>query len=142
MKKRRIAPSERMNQELVSEADPLGEAALLPGARIFFDPLVDLDRTMDVSNGILDTLCNPRPAFHALCCRNTVLYGARRGQIRQSSKIASNAARGLQITVEEGKLMLLMPVDSDSECIRPAGAAASLLGSEDESLQPKRIRWL
>ena len=48
-------------------------AAILPGSRVYFDPLVDLDRTMDICHGLLDTLCNPRPAFHVLRCLNTVL---------------------------------------------------------------------
>ena len=45
----------------------------LPGARLFVDPLTDLDRTMDVTHGLLDTLCNPRAPFHALRCLNTLL---------------------------------------------------------------------
>ena len=45
----------------------------LPGARLFVDPLIDLDRTMDVTHGLLDTLCNPRAPFHALRCLNTLL---------------------------------------------------------------------
>ena len=49
-------------------------AARLPGSYVYFEPLVDLDRTMDVNHGLLDTLCNPRPAFHALRSLNTVLY--------------------------------------------------------------------
>ena len=46
----------------------------LPGARLFLDPLVDMDRTNDVQFGLLDTLCNPRPAFHVLRCLNTILH--------------------------------------------------------------------
>ncbi len=45
----------------------------LLGARLFVDPLTDLDRTMDVTHGLLDTLCNPRAPFHALRCLNTLL---------------------------------------------------------------------
>ena len=30
---------------------------------LILEPLVDLDRTMDVASGLLDTRCNPRPAF-------------------------------------------------------------------------------
>ncbi|HJP29157.1 MAG TPA: metallophosphoesterase [Candidatus Latescibacteria bacterium] len=39
-------------------------AAAALDATPLLEPLVDLDRTMDVSNGLLDGLCNPRPAFH------------------------------------------------------------------------------
>ena len=45
----------------------------LPDARLFVDPLTDFDRTMDVTHGLLDTLCNPRTPFHALRCLNTLL---------------------------------------------------------------------
>ena len=44
-----------------------------PGARLFVDPLTDFDRTMDVTHGLLDTLCNPRTPFHTLRCLNTIL---------------------------------------------------------------------
>lgn len=55
----------------VSEA--LFAMALFPGARLYVDPLRDFDRTMDVNHGLLDPLCNPRPAFHAARCLNTIL---------------------------------------------------------------------
>ena len=45
----------------------------LPDARLFVDPLTDFDRTMDVTHGLLDTLCNPRSPFHILRCLNTLL---------------------------------------------------------------------
>jgi len=48
--------------------------ALLPDARLYVDPMLDLDRTMDVGHGLLDTRCNPRPVFHALRCLNTILH--------------------------------------------------------------------
>lgn len=57
-----------------SAALALFAAALLPASRLFLEPLVDLDRTMDVVDGLLDRLCNPRPVFHALRCLNTLLY--------------------------------------------------------------------
>lgn len=44
-----------------------------PGTRLFVDPLTDFDRTMDVTHGLLDTLCNPRAPFHTLRCLNTLL---------------------------------------------------------------------
>ena len=49
-------------------------AALNAGCRLFLEPLIDLDRTMDVSHGLLDRRCNPRPAFHAVRCANTILF--------------------------------------------------------------------
>lgn len=66
------------DDRLVAElaADALFGMSLLPGSWLFVDPLVDFDRTMDVRHGLLDTLCNPRPAFHVLRCLNTVLAHA------------------------------------------------------------------
>lgn len=44
------------------------------GGRLFIEPLVDLDRTMDITAGLLDRRCNPRPVFHALRALNTLLF--------------------------------------------------------------------
>ncbi len=49
-------------------------AASLPNSYLFVDPPQDLDRTMDAGHGLLDTRCNPRPAFHALRSLNTLLH--------------------------------------------------------------------
>jgi hypothetical protein len=38
-------------------------AAASVDAPVFFEPLIDMDRTMDVVSGLLDGRCNPRPAF-------------------------------------------------------------------------------
>lgn len=55
-------------------AEALFAMALLPGSCIYFEPLVDIDRMIDVNYGLLDSLCNPRPAFHVLRCLNTILH--------------------------------------------------------------------
>lgn len=62
------------DQNVTRAAEFLQAIRPLHGSRVFFDPLIDLDRTMDTSNGLLDTLCNPRPVFHALRCLNTILF--------------------------------------------------------------------
>lgn len=51
-------------------------STLLPGCRLFLDPLVDLDRTNDTNYGMLDRLSNPRPVFHTVRCLNTILFGS------------------------------------------------------------------
>ena len=51
--------------------------AALPDGYLFVDPPQDLDRTMDACHGLLDTRCNPRPAFHALRSLNTLLHAYR-----------------------------------------------------------------
>lgn len=45
-------------------------------ATVFVEPLVDMDRTMDVNHGLLDTLCNPRPTFELVRCLTALLRGA------------------------------------------------------------------
>ena len=63
---------DKTNTRLGCEA--LFAVALLPEARLYIDPPLDLDRTMDVAHGLLDAHCNPRPIFHALRCLQTVLH--------------------------------------------------------------------
>ena len=58
-------------------AEALLGAAPFRGLRVYVDPLIDFDRTMDVRHGLLDTLCNPRPAFHVARCLNTILAAER-----------------------------------------------------------------
>ena len=48
--------------------------ALAPGMNIYYQPLIDFDRTMDITHGLLNGLCNPRPAYNVLRCLNTVLF--------------------------------------------------------------------
>lgn len=54
----------------------LAAVATAPGSRLYLEPLVDLDRTMDAPFGLLDRLSNPRPVFHALRTLNTLLFAA------------------------------------------------------------------
>jgi hypothetical protein len=63
-------PGADQNSRAVSA---LAAAATLPGSRLYLEPLVDLDRTMDAPPGLLDRLGNPRPVFHALRSLNTTL---------------------------------------------------------------------
>jgi hypothetical protein len=67
-------PAQREGPHTARAAEALFAAALLTGTRVYLEPLVDLDRTMDVNDGLLDRRCNPRPAFHTVRCLNTILY--------------------------------------------------------------------
>ena len=50
-------------------------AACAAGAgRFFADGLTELDRTLDLSSGLLDRACNPQPAFHALRILNSLAH--------------------------------------------------------------------
>jgi hypothetical protein len=78
-------------------AEAIFAAVLLAGGRVYLEPLVDLDRTMDASHGLLDRRCNPRPAFHAVRCLNTILYsraGAPVGTPSAETLAASASAAG------------------------------------------------
>jgi hypothetical protein len=55
-------------------AEALFAMALVPGSRLYLEPLVDIDRMMDVSHGLLNSLCNPRPVFQVVRCLNTILH--------------------------------------------------------------------
>lgn len=114
------------NRNACRAVEALYTAVLFPGTRVFFDPLVDLDRTMDVSHGILDTLCNPRAVFHALRCLNTILYGLREKEIKEVSEIEWKGARGLQITNDRRKLTLFVPTRSQDDLFHPSLDATNL----------------
>ena len=66
-------PGQSDQEDAVRAAEALFATALLPRARLFVEPFIDLDRTMDVGQGLLDPLCNPRPAFGVLRCLNALL---------------------------------------------------------------------
>jgi len=74
----------------------LGTAAV-PGSRLFIGPLLDMDRTMDVRHGLLDTLCNPRPVFDALRCLNTVLSA--------TDRIGAVESRQIEWTVSDSAVV-------------------------------------
>lgn len=63
----------------VDEAGRLTESFLTACAggsiRFFVDGLTELDRTLDLSAGLLDRACNPRPSFHALRILNSLVHG-------------------------------------------------------------------
>jgi len=67
-------PASSTGRRLNGAAETLFAAASQPGSRLFFEPFVELDRTMDVGEGLLDRLCNPTPVFHLLRHLNTLLY--------------------------------------------------------------------
>ena len=75
---------------------------------LFLEPLVDLDRTMDVARGLLDTRCNPRPPFEVARCLGALLRrGAGRAvsvSRRGSCEIASLGDRACLVIVEAGSV--------------------------------------
>jgi 3',5'-cyclic AMP phosphodiesterase CpdA len=71
-------------------AEALFAGALLDDARVYLEPLIDLDRTMDSMHGLLDRACNPRSAYQVVRCLNTILFAA--PEPRQPEE--SHAVRG------------------------------------------------
>ncbi len=55
-------------------AQALLTLSTVPGARLFIDPLTDLDRTNDITHGLIDTRCNPRPAMTVVRTLGTILF--------------------------------------------------------------------
>ncbi len=47
-------------------AEAVLAATAYPGVAVFADTMIDNDRGYFVRNGVLDRLCNPRPAFHVV----------------------------------------------------------------------------
>ena len=88
--------------------EALFAARLLPGARFFCEPFVDLDRTMDVRHGLLDTRCNPRPPFEALRCLNAVLHSFK-GTEFEADSLEATGMRVLQLHAASTQLFLLLP---------------------------------
>ena len=67
-----LRDDDQSNTERVARASLL--VACLPRARLFCQPYLDLDRTMDVARGFLDPLCNPRPVVSVYRLLNTILF--------------------------------------------------------------------
>jgi hypothetical protein len=97
-------------------AEALFAVFLSPGSRLYVDPLIDLDRTMDVRHGLLDPLCNPRSPFHVLRCLNTILHEFRSADFAATSRIVEGVLL-LQLTSETATLSLLLP---EAACSVPA----------------------
>lgn len=114
-----------------ADADPAGQSprgsaammaiACLPGSRLYLEPLVDLDRTMDAPPGLLDRLCNPRPVFHAVRTINTVLFS----QPRSWNPLPDQAIRGATAhgLAGEGRSLLLVIPE-----VAPVSICADALG--------------
>jgi hypothetical protein len=78
----------------------LAQVAAGRGRQLFAYPLRDLDRTMDLHHGVLDTLCNPRVTFGALRLLNAVLFAPGNG-LRPASNL-SRTRHGWELGGTEG----------------------------------------
>ncbi len=80
-------------------AEALFAGATMPGCRIYFDPLQDLDRVTKVVHGLLDRLSNPRDGFHVLRVLNTVLFGEGRSPGSYTSLYPGGPPAGTNVRV-------------------------------------------
>ena len=96
--------------QIVRAAEALFALACLPGSRLFLEPLRDLDRTMDVTHGLLDRLCNPRPVFNVVRCLNTILF-SEVGSWKPVGGSPVDGVRKLGLEGESATLWLLAPVE-------------------------------
>ena len=108
------------DQQTARAGAALAAIATIPGARLFLEPLVDLDRTMDAPPGLLDRLCNPRPVFHAVRTLNTLLFADPTGW--DVTAADTGAGDGL-IRLHRGAEWLELDLDPNHPIVR--------LGQED-----------
>ena len=101
-------PGQSDPDDAVRAAEALFATALLPRARLFVEPFIDLDRTMDVGQGLLDPLCNPRPAFGVLRCLNALLQRFR-GPFAEATSLEGEGTTARLLRGPTHTLALLLP---------------------------------
>ncbi|NKB66727.1 MAG: hypothetical protein GKR89_06690 [Candidatus Latescibacteria bacterium] len=101
-------PGRSDGDDAARAAEALFATALLPGTRLFVEPLVDLDRTMDVGQGLLDPLCNPRPVFGVLRCLNALLQRLALS-LDQAASLEGDGVKVRLLRGDEGTLALVLP---------------------------------
>ena len=128
------ATNDQINANLAAEG--LFSMATMLGSRIYFEPFSDLDRTMDVTYGLLDTLCNPRAAGRALQSLNTIMYS----RSPQLSKCVLrlqqiNDLNVLQLLTNTSTYTLLMHNGSESTSSEAINIASYIKVREAEPLK-------
>jgi hypothetical protein len=76
--------------------------ACLPETRLFCQPFQDLDRTMDVSKGFLNGLCNPRSIVTIYQVLNTVLFSRSEQWELVSAKPLTIRSSSRELSLEKG----------------------------------------
>ncbi len=105
--------NDQTNANLAAEG--LFSMATMPGSRIYFEPFIDLDRTMDVTHGLLDTLCNPRLASYTLQSLNTIMHSRSLEVSRDSLRLKQvNDLKALQLSTNTSTYTLLLHSRTES----------------------------
>ncbi len=114
----------------------MAATATVSGARLFLEPLVDLDRTMDAPPGLLDRLCNPRTVFHVVRTLNTILFSE-----PQTWKPAAGSsipdATTFVLESADARLLVMLPDDPERAAIR---LSATDLRAAVADARPERVR--
>ena len=94
---------------VIGVTESLFASALIPTCRIFLDPFVDVDRSTDTNLGLLDRLSNPRPAFQAARCLNTILFGSEETYQPMEIEDQRSNERVLGIASDTRQIMVHLP---------------------------------
>ena len=128
------ATNDQTNANLAAEG--LFLTATMPGSRIYFEPFSDLDRTMDVTHGLLDTLCNPRAASCTLQSLNTIMYSRSLKVSKHSFPLKQvNGLKALQFSTDLLTYTLLLHSGTGSKASETANIEAFLEVKEGEPLK-------
>lgn len=87
-------------------------------SRLYVEPWVDLDRTMDTAHGLLDLVCNPRPAFHVLRMLQSVLQGS--PLLKAPCRFLGRDKGGVWSARNEEAHVVLMPSSATAETLHAA----------------------
>ena len=130
--------NDQTNANLAAEG--LFSMATIPGNRIYFEPFSDLDRTMDVTHGLLDTLCNPRLASYTLQSLNTIMYSQSLKVSKHSLRLQQrNELKILQLSADTSTYTLLLNSGLESTTSESINVGTFLEGKESEPLKIYRL---
>lgn len=96
----------------LSNANFVAEAlfsSIVFSSPLYFQPLLDIDRAMDVTHGLLDNLCNPRPAFQVLKNLNTILNSIKIDPLFESFATTDNNIKVRLISLKKKQIFLISP---------------------------------
>ena len=128
------ATNDQTNANLAAEG--LFSMATIPGSRIYFEPFSDLDRTMDVTYGLLDTLCNPRAASCTLQSLNTIMYSRSLKISKHSLRLKQvNGLKVLQFSTDTSTFTLLLHSGLESAASEAVNIETFLEVKADERLK-------
>ncbi|MEZ4679787.1 MAG: hypothetical protein R2932_36770 [Caldilineaceae bacterium] len=90
----------------------LFSVAQRPGDRLFIEPYVDFDRTMDAGPGLLDRRYNPRSTFHGLRHLNTLLYHRFISNVTPITVSETAQASALTLRMDGRTYTLMLPASA------------------------------